>query len=125
VQGSSITLYPGDPKGKKEVPESPKVEAPKVELEYVAKPFNKERKERLKENLKVMGCEKLLDLYWGYMSDETVKEIVSKTSANQFKSTVQAAPEQWTEAKVAAGFLVSDKGKGLSPRGSRGILTWQ
>jgi hypothetical protein len=95
------------------------VAAPKLELKYVAKaispcyPSNGERKARLKEDLTVIGCEKLLDLYWGYKNDEMLKEIVSRTLANQFKGMIRAAPHLCNESEVAAALLIQGRGQGF------------
>jgi hypothetical protein len=64
----------------------------------------------------VMGCEKLMDLPWEYTNDEMLREIVTRTRPEQFKDTIWATLEKWDTSKVAVGFLIWDKGKGLLAR---------
>jgi hypothetical protein len=54
------------------------------------------RKKRLRTNLKVMGCNNLLLLPWGYTSNNMLEEIRTRTSPREFQGSVRANPARST-----------------------------
>jgi hypothetical protein len=91
----------------------------KVEVTYVSKglspqiPQTDSRKKRLRNNLKVMGCNNLLTLPWGYTSNTMLEEIRNRTGPGEFQGLVRASPAQWTKDVIAEAFQVEAAGEGI------------
>jgi hypothetical protein len=68
---------------------------------YIAKPLvphilsEKDRKEKLKENLKKMGCSYLMDIPWKWTSRVMLKELATRKVPDQFQDTIRGHPEKW------------------------------
>jgi hypothetical protein len=106
----------------------------KVEVTYVSKGLSPQipqidsRKKRLRNNLKVTGCDNLLTLPWGYTSNMMLEEIRNRTRPREFQGLVRASSAQWTKDVIAEAFQVEAAGEGipakvaLKPTGSISLV---
>jgi hypothetical protein len=103
-----------------------------TDLAYVAKPLvphilsEKDRKEKLKENLKKMGCSYLMDIPWKWTTGVMLKELATRKVPDQFQDTMRGHPKKWTQEFVARALNLGVEGGRDSPesinRGVREVL---
>jgi hypothetical protein len=96
----------------------------KVKMEYLTKalsphiPNEKDRRERLRENLGKMGCAHLMDIPWKWTSEAMVQEFVTKKVPEQFQRTVRGYPENWTLNLVLKSLKLGEKGEVIPQKAS-------
>src|SRR5579875_3729963 len=78
-------------------------------------PKNPEEKEQLREDLKTMGCEGLLDEPWGLKSREMVQEFLQPQS-NQWDGTIRRMSEKWTADKWVDVYNFKKEGRPAAGR---------
>ncbi|CAM6099565.1 unnamed protein product [Calypogeia fissa] len=79
-------------------------------------PLDQGKKDRLRKTLTLMGCAPLLDLPWGFLSEEFVREVATSSIPPEFQGTVQAFPPKWTSDFIASAFGLDLAGEGILPK---------
>ncbi|CAM6099454.1 unnamed protein product [Calypogeia fissa] len=60
-----------------------------------------------------MGCGPLLDLTWGYQSEDIVREVANNSPPSQFPDSIRAIPGKWTVTLIAEALGLNSSGEGL------------
>jgi hypothetical protein len=81
-------------------------------------PNEKDRKEKLKENLKKMGCSCLMDVPWKWTSEVILQELATRKVPNQFQNTIRGHPEKWTQELIARALNLEVEGDVIPQRAS-------
>ncbi|CAM6093915.1 unnamed protein product [Calypogeia fissa] len=79
-------------------------------------PLDQEEKDKLRAKLSQMGCAPLLDLPWGFMNEDFIREVATISIPSEFQGTVRGLPSKWTSDFIAAALGLSNVGEGISPK---------